>query len=196
MIKESFETIRMEDGKLILLDQRKLPGEIAYITAETVEDVYCAIKDMAVRGAPLIGSTAAYGTYFAARESQGREEFEAKCSHLISARPTAVNLEWAVKRVMSIALSSSFNLKRIVEEAERIRMEDIEANHMLSHYGSSLLKKDSNVLTHCNAGALATSGWGTALGVIKQAFLDDKIRHVMRTRRDRDYKGHVLPHSN
>lgn len=178
MIKESFETIRMEDGKLILLDQRKLPGEIAYITAETVEDVYCAIKDMAVRGAPLIGSTAAYGTYFAARESQGREEFEAKCSHLISARPTAVNLEWAVKRVMSIALSSSFNLKRIVEEAERIRMEDIEANHMLSHYGSSLLKKDSNVLTHCNAGALATSGWGTALGVIKQAFLDGKIRHV------------------
>ena len=178
MIKESFETIRMEDGKLILLDQRKLPGEVTYITAETVEDVYFAIKDMAVRGAPLIGSTAAYGTYFAARESQGREEFEAKCSYLISARPTAVNLEWAVKRVMSIALSSSFNLERIAEEAERIRKEDIEANHMLSHYGSSLLKKDSNVLTHCNAGALATSGWGTALGVIKQAFLDGKIRHV------------------
>ena len=178
MMKESFETIRMEGDDLILLDQRRLPSSMEYIRAKTVDDVYRAIKDMAVRGAPLIGSTAGYGVYFAAKESRSKEEFLKKCTFLASARPTAVNLMWAVDRMKKTAFEYDFSLEKLLKEADRIKEEDIEANHALSSYGSSLLKKGSTVLTHCNAGALATSGWGTALGVIKQAFLDGRIKHV------------------
>ena len=178
MRKESFETIRMEGDDLILLDQRRLPSSMEYIRAKTVDDVYRAIKDMAVRGAPLIGSTAGYGVYFAAKESRSKEEFLEKCAFLASARPTAVNLMWAVDRMKKTAFEYDFSLEKLLKEADRIKEEDIEANHALSIYGSSLLEKGSTVLTHCNAGALATSGWGTALGVIKQAFLDGRIKHV------------------
>ena len=178
MMKESFETIRMEGDDLILLDQRRLPSSMEYIRAKTVDDVYRAIKDMAVRGAPLIGSTAGYGVYFAAKESRSKEEFLEKCTFLASARPTAVNLMWAVDRMKKTAFEYDFSLEKLLKEADRIKEEDIEANHALSIYGSSLLEKGSTVLTHCNAGALATSGWGTALGVIKQAFLDGRIKHV------------------
>lgn len=178
MRKESFETIRMEGDDLILLDQRRLPSSMEYIRAKTVDDVYRAIKDMAVRGAPLIGSTAGYGVYFAAKESRSKEEFLEKCAFLVSARPTAVNLMWAVDRMKKTAFEYDFSLEKLLKEADRIKEEDIEANHALSIYGSSLLEKGSTVLTHCNAGALATSGWGTALGVIKQAFLDGRIKHV------------------
>lgn len=178
MRKESFETIRMEGDDLILLDQRRLPSSMEYIRAKTVDDVYRAIKDMAVRGAPLIGSTAGYGVYFAAKESRSKEEFLKKCTLLASARPTAVNLMWAVDRMKKTAFEYDFSLEKLLKEADRIKEEDIEANHALSSYGSSLLEKGSTVLTHCNAGALATSGWGTALGVIKQAFLDGRIKHV------------------
>ena len=178
MRKESFETIRMEGDDLILLDQRRLPSSMEYIRAKTVDDVYRAIKDMAVRGAPLIGSTAGYGVYFAAKESRSKEEFLEKCAFLVSARPTAVNLMWAVDRMKKTAFEYDFSLEKLLKEADRIKEGDIEANHALSIYGSSLLEKGSTVLTHCNAGALATSGWGTALGVIKQAFLDGRIKHV------------------
>ena len=178
MRRESFETLRRDGDKLILLDQRKLPSTMEYVEARCTEDVYHAIKDMIARGAPLIGSTAAFGVCFAAKESKNTDEFLSKCDFLSSARPTAVNLMWAIERMKRKALDSNFDQDELFKEAERIKEEDIEANIALSRYGATLLKEGSVVLTHCNAGALATSGWGTALGVIKEAYLEKKISHV------------------
>ena len=178
MRRESFETLRRDGDKLILLDQRKLPSTMEYVEARCTEDVYHAIKDMIVRGAPLIGSTAAFGVCFAAKESKSKDEFLSKCDFLSSARPTAVNLMWAIERMKMKALDSNFDQNELLKEAERMKEEYIEANIALSRYGATLLKENSVVLTHCNAGALATSGWGTALGVIKEAYLEKKISHV------------------
>ena len=135
MRRESFETLRRDGDKLILLDQRKLPSTMEYVEARCTEDVYHAIKDMIVRGAPLIGSTAAFGVCFAAKESKSTDEFLSKCDFLSSARPTAVNLMWAIERMKRKALDSNFDQDELFKEAERIKEEDIEANIALSRYG-------------------------------------------------------------
>ena len=146
MIEENFKALEMREDELVLLDQRLLPCEEKEFICRSVEDVFFAIKDMVVRGAPAIGGAAGYGVYFAAMEASGdMDEFNRLCDYLIQARPTAVNLAWA-----------------------------IAMNRKIGEIGSSVIPPHATILTHCNTGALATCGWGTALGVIKTAFYEGK----------------------
>ncbi|WP_251859828.1 S-methyl-5-thioribose-1-phosphate isomerase [Clostridium sp. Marseille-Q2269] len=159
--------------KLILLDQTILPNNIEYIEYDTVEDIYHSIKDMIVRGAPAIGVTAAYGLYFAAKVAPeyNFEEFfkylKNKASYLDSSRPTAVNLSWALKVMINKALENKHksikDIKSILrEEAKRIHEEDIKICRAIGENLIILLKDGYGILTHCNAGQLATSKYGTA----------------------------------
>jgi methylthioribose-1-phosphate isomerase len=143
---------------LSLLDQRLLPGEEKWIECRTAADVAEAIRTMVVRGAPAIGVAAAYGVAMAAQAGQDLDE---AATLLKASRPTAVNLAWAVDLMMSA--------NGAVSDAERIHREDVEANMRMGRFGAELLGQRSTVLTHCNAGALATAGYGTALGVIRAA---------------------------
>jgi methylthioribose-1-phosphate isomerase len=143
---------------LSLLDQRLLPREETWIDCRTAAEVADAIRTMVVRGAPAIGVSAAYGMAMAAARG---EDLQEAARVLKAARPTAVNLAWAV----DLMLRANGELS----EAERIHREDLEANKRMGRYGAELLGEHSTVLTHCNAGALATAGYGTALGVIRAA---------------------------
>ena len=176
---EDIKAVQFENGKLKLIDQRILPSRFEYWYTDTEEGVFEAIRTMIVRGAPAIGGAAAYGAYFALLEANGsKEEFERKCLHLITARPTAVNLEWSVKRMMAKAEQCGYAPNELLKEADSIVKEDREMNIKLSEIGLSVIRKGDTILTHCNAGALATCGWGTALGVIRSAYrsgLDIKV---------------------
>lgn len=156
--------------RLRLLDQRKLPAEVTFRDCATYEDVARAIEDMTVRGAPAIGIAAAYGVVLAARTSP--DLIETAAERLSKTRPTAINLHWALERMTRIAEinEKSAQLYELVEkEAIRINEEDIEINRKISRYGQELLPQNAKVITHCNAGALATGGYGTALGVLRAA---------------------------
>lgn len=172
------QAIIWENDKLRLLDQTILPLKKEYVTCTNYREVADAIRTMKVRGAPAIGVSAAYGMALAAREIKAgsREEFlgqlEAASKALFETRPTAVNLRWALERMMNLARSTESwqDLPRILaEEARRIEEEDLEVNRRMGRYGAELLPDKATVLTHCNAGALATVGYGTALGVIRAA---------------------------
>ncbi|MDZ7793645.1 MAG: S-methyl-5-thioribose-1-phosphate isomerase [Spirochaetia bacterium] len=139
-----------------------------------------AIRDMVVRGAPAIGATAAYGVYLAAAAYQEfpHEAFFSKlreaCHVLIKARPTAVNLRWAVRRMLALAESSSALTpaqiaERLLAEAKAVQQEDVDTNRRMGSHGNSLIPQKAHILTHCNTGTLATAGWGTALGVVRSA---------------------------
>ncbi len=184
----AFYTLRLRDDDVVeMLDQRKLPLEIIYVELKTYKEVYDAIKDMIVRGAPAIGVSAAFGLYLGAKslldlpEVNTYEMFKKKfldiAGFMFSARPTAVNLGWAVDRIKGL-VETGTDLKEIVGrirvEALKIYDEDIEINKNMGRYGAALLKDGFNVLTHCNAGALATAGYGTALGVIRAAVSQNK----------------------
>ncbi len=161
-------TIWMEDGIVYLLDQSLLPFEETIVHCHTIEHVADAIRSMKVRGAPAIGVAAAFGMSLA--HSAGIELSKA-ASLLRSTRPTAVNLEWAVDRVL--------NSGDPVSEARKIEKEDLETNRLISEHGSSLVRDGDSILTHCNAGFLATAGeYGTALGVLKFAHQQKKRIHV------------------
>lgn len=166
--------------KLNLLDQRLLPIEVKYIECNSYNDVAECIKSMVVRGAPAIGIAAAYGVVLGAKEvySNDKIKFEKDMQKvfetLASTRPTAVNLFWALKRLKdkfySALQNDNENLIVLLEnEANEIFNEDLELNKKIGKYGAKLLPDKCTVLTHCNAGALATAGWGTALGVIRSA---------------------------
>jgi methylthioribose-1-phosphate isomerase len=168
-----------------LLDQRKLPWQVEYLDFKSCESVASAITDMVVRGAPAIGITAAYGVVLAAahrfRESPGqwRQGLRDDLKVLLQARPTAVNLRWAVQRMAAlIHTAPSSPVAPLLAEAQRIHDEDIAANRRMGEFGAALMEGDSGVLTHCNAGALATGGYGTALGVIRSAWAEGKIDKV------------------
>ena len=184
----AFYTLRLRDDDVVeMLDQRKLPLEIIYVELKTYKEVYDAIKYMIVRGAPAIGVSAAFGLYLGAKslldlpEVNTYETFKKKffdiAGFMFSARPTAVNLGWAVDRIKGL-VETGTDLKAIVgsirAEALKIYDEDIEINKNMGRYGAALLKDGFNVLTHCNAGALATAGYGTALGVIRAAVSQNK----------------------
>ena len=154
----SVEPIRWRGDALELLDQRRLPHETVYVTCRTAHEVADAIRNMIVRGAPAIGVSAAFGMALA---NQRGDDLRFAAIELRDARPTAVNLAWAVERM----LRASGDPK----EAEAIFREDLEANHRIGRFGADLLGQTATVLTHCNAGALATAGYGTALGVIRAA---------------------------
>ncbi len=168
------------EGRLELLDQTRLPGEIVYIKCYDYRQVASAIRSLAVRGAPAIGAAAAYGLVLAAAEegSDIREEFflqiEAAARELAATRPTAVNLEWALSRLLRKAhaadTSDPVELKGLLlEEAHAILREDVLGNRRIGEHGRRFIPQNGRVLTHCNAGALATAGYGTALGVIRAA---------------------------
>ncbi len=170
--REGFRTIWLEpDGAVRIIDQRSLPHDYVVVSLETWQDSYAAIADMLVRGAPLIGATAAYGLYLAARHG-GRAEFDLARQRLAESRPTAVNLRWALDRVAARAeTSDEAGLTDTVrEEALAICDEDVEISLGIGRHGLELIKaiaarkggEPVNVLTHCNAGALATLNYGTA----------------------------------
>ncbi|MBO8160925.1 MAG: S-methyl-5-thioribose-1-phosphate isomerase [Thermosipho sp. (in: Bacteria)] len=171
-------TMEWTGDELILIDQRKIPLKEEYMTCRTYEEVAVAIKEMVVRGAPAIGASAAFGYVLGAKKinASSFEELKKKMADvkevLANTRPTAVNLFWALER-MEKALLSYGKIEnvaeRLEEEAMAIANEDIEANKRMGRYGAELLKDGDTVLTHCNAGALATVDYGTALGVIRAA---------------------------
>ncbi len=174
------KTMEWKDGALVLLDQTRLPLEIKYTECRSAADVANAIKTMQVRGAPAIGAAAAYGLALAALEirNQDKQDFikgiKKASQMLASTRPTAVNLFWALKRMVDRAEADNTadvsGLREILlREAHDILQEDIEMNRRMGRFGSELIPHGASILTHCNAGALATGGYGTALGVIRAA---------------------------
>jgi methylthioribose-1-phosphate isomerase len=184
---DSIQPIKWRDNTLYLLDQRALPHQQLWLEYDHPDDVAKAIKDMVVRGAPAIGITAAYGVVLAARQAWSlaaanwKQAMTGPLAHLAESRPTAVNLHWAIHRMTVLYKTlpdSELAEAALLKEAQTIHQEDIAANHTMGKLGAALLNDDSIVITHCNAGALATGGFGTALGVIRQAYADGKIEHV------------------
>ena len=181
----------LEDCALLLLDQRFLPAREEYFSCADSKDVIYALKEMVVRGAPAIGVTAAWGCVLAAREllRQGgadawQRELEGLLAALAEARPTAVNLRWAVARMRDVwKASAPESPRRLAEiwqnEAARMQAEDIAINRRMGAYGAALMDDGDTVMTHCNAGALATAGYGTALGVIYAAHEQGKNIRVI-----------------
>ena len=167
-------TVFWRDNKVHMLDQNALPFEERYVEFDDWRDVAEAIRVMTVRGAPAIGVTAAFGLALAARGMGDEEfdaEFESACAVFAATRPTAVNLFWAVERMRSVSLATPLSLRReaLLAEAQAIRDEDEAMCRAIGRYGAELLVDGDCVLTHCNAGALATADYGTALGVIRAA---------------------------
>ena len=169
-MEEDFRALEFVGGALRLIDQRQLPEKLVYINCRSAGDVANAIRTMIVRGAPAIGGAAGYGVYLALLEADdSTERFNALCQTIRSARPTAVNLMWAVDRVRKRAEETGYDRNEVLKEADSIVLEDKAMNRRIGEIGADVLRKGDTILTHCNAGALATCGWGTALGVIKEA---------------------------
>ena len=176
------ETIQWTDAGVVMIDQTRLPREERYVTCHSYEEVAEAIQTMVIRGAPAIGVAAAMGIALGlarADEKDVAAQFEKMCNTLARTRPTAVNLFWAINR-MRRAYASSSDLplpqlrQRLIAEAQQIRLEDIAINQAIGRNGAALVPDGKTVLTHCNAGALATAGYGTALGVIRAAITAGK----------------------
>jgi len=186
------KTIEWTDEGVRMIDQRKLPMVEEYPVFKNYRDIAGAIRSMVVRGAPAIGVAAAMGIALGVRDSRAgnmselREEFNEITEILASTRPTAVNLFWAIERMKrrfkEIATDSSDKrviADRLIHEALAIQAEDIEGNKRIGRFGQELLPNSGTILTHCNAGALATAGYGTALGVIRAAIENGKRLHVL-----------------
>jgi len=183
--KPAFHAIEWRAAGLRLLDQRHLPHEECYLDLADAAAVAAAIRDMVVRGAPAIGITAAYGVVLAARQrfSQDPGNWRALLARdirtLAAARPTAVNLAWALQR-MQVRLERTDDdaLQVLLDEARAIHTEDVTANRRIGELGAMLVNKGASVLTHCNTGSLATGGYGTALGVIRSAWAAGRLERV------------------
>jgi methylthioribose-1-phosphate isomerase len=184
-------TIAWQDGEVVMVDQRKLPGQEVYVHCRTAADVARAIKSMVIRGAPAIGVAAAMGIALGMRRSkapgtrQFAVEFTKLCELMAGTRPTAVNLFWAIDRMKRAfaagaqAGESPDELKdRLGREAQAIHDEDVESCRAMGRLGAELVPDAARILTHCNAGALATAGYGTALGVIRAASEAGKVARV------------------
>ncbi len=186
----NFNTIQWKDNKLILIDCTKLPEKEEYIVCCKYNTLCKAIKDLAVRGAPAIGVSAAYGVVLAATEAEkckSHEEYnnyiKKAIKDLSETRPTAVNLFWALnkmeKKFNSInSMNREYIKDSLLEEANAIYKYDIKCNEDMGRYGNTIVPDKANILTHCNAGALATAGYGTALGVVRAAYSSGKQIHV------------------
>lgn len=192
-MKLNIVPVKWADEGVLMLDQRLLPTEEKWLTLRTPDEVAAGIKDMVVRGAPAIGVSAAYGIALAAKLFVGtnaddlEEEIDYVSDTLAKTRPTAVNLFWAIDRMKRTFQRAKADGKSVSElkqllldDAKAIHDEDIEAQRLIAKFGGELLENDSTVLTHCNAGALATGGvWGTALGVIRGAVDQGKTVSVI-----------------
>lgn len=188
----SFKTIEWKDDRVVMIDQRKLPMEEAYVECLTYEDVARAIKEMVIRGAPAIGVAAAMGVALGALKSERKDkgefhrELEEISMVLSKTRPTAVNLFWALRRMKDVVDKNyEGDIERIkmslVEEAKRVYEEDVEICKKIGSVGGQLIEDGSVVLTHCNAGSLATADYGTALGVVRNAIERGKRIKVIAT---------------
>jgi methylthioribose-1-phosphate isomerase len=181
-------TIYFNAGSVYILDQNKLPAQVEYERMANHHELAQAIKHLKVRGAPLIGVAAAYGLALAVKNYTGSrdklEDYFAEAEQLLaSTRPTAVNLFWAINRMKTVFLAEQqLDLKslgeRLLQEAQNMCIDDINNNISISNHGQGLLPPEAQILTICNAGALATCGHGTALGVIRSAHLQNKIKRV------------------
>jgi methylthioribose-1-phosphate isomerase len=183
------QTLEWTDQGVRFLDQTKLPTEETYVTCKTHEQVADVIRNMVVRGAPAIGVAAAMGIALGVSNSKAETvgdlkcEFDQICDVIGKTRPTAVNLFWAIRRMQGkferIRIRPIPHIKQtLIEEAQRMHAEDIAANQAMGRHGAALMPSAGGVLTHCNAGALATAGYGTALGVIRAAVEQGKKIHV------------------
>ena len=169
------ETIQWTDAGVVMIDQTKLPREETYVVCKSYEEVADAIRTMVIRGAPAIGVAAAMGVAIGvANASDIDAQFETICETLARTRPTAVNLFWAIERMRQcyapVRTQPADAIRaRLIDEAQRVRLEDIAICEAIGRHGADLVPDHKTVLTHCNAGALATAGYGTALGVIRAA---------------------------
>lgn len=184
------KTVYWSDNCSKMIDQTIIPYEFKYVDIQTGQQMYDAIQTMIVRGAPAIGIAGAHGIALYAQEGlnagfDSREDFVNwlvdKAAYLKTCRPTAVNLAWAIDRQLEIIRKSKSDIPGIVNElienGIKLENEDIQINKKIGHYGAQVVPKGATILTHCNAGALATVGWGTALGVVRSAYeLDNTIQ--------------------
>jgi methylthioribose-1-phosphate isomerase len=183
------QTLEWTDSGVVFIDQTKLPTEEVYVTCTTHQQVADVIRNMVVRGAPAIGVAAAMGVALGVKNSRAenaadlKKDFDQICESIRQTRPTAVNLFWAIRRMTEkFATLRTRPIAQIqqalIEEAQRMHAEDIAANQAMGRHGATLMPSSGGVLTHCNAGALATAGYGTALGVIRAAVAQGKKIHV------------------
>ena len=204
--ESKIKTIEWTDNISRMIDQRILPYEFKTVDVKTADEMYTAIKDMIVRGAPAIGIAGAHGVSLAAIELakniKDKNDFikalEEKALYLKSSRPTAVNLQWAVDKQMQLAKSiNTSNVNEIVcalkENGKKLENEDIEINKKIGDYGAQVVPKGATILTHCNAGALATVGYGTALGVIRSAYAKYlRMKHAPASKGQDSQHGSLL----
>jgi len=184
-------TIEWKDGTVVTIDQTRLPQEVVFLRMRTCRQVASAIRNMKIRGAPLLGVASAYGIALTAYFSKAEEredlikEIKDSAEILRKTRPTAVNLFWAVDRIVKKAEETSGGAKAIaqaiIDEAQKMADEDVQVNRKIGEYGSKLISDKDVVLTHCNAGSLATVDYGTALGVIRAAWSQGKTIRVIAT---------------
>lgn len=183
-------TVEWNNGLVRMIDQKKIPWELILVDLPDYQAVAAAITDMTVRGAPAIGASAAFGMALAAQQSSARQmdgllsDLREAAITLKNARPTAVNLAWAVDKLMEMASSTEFNnpddlREALLNEAQRIADEDVDINRRMGAYGAALVKDGDTILHHCNTGALATVDFGTALGVVRAAHEQGKNIHVL-----------------
>lgn len=183
--QSKIRTIEWIDTYSRMADQTKYPDKFEFIDIKTGQEMFDAIKNMVVRGAPAIGIAGAHGVVLYAQELKDKnlsfEEFKNellnKSDYLVTSRPTAVNLYWAVEKQKEIIKKSTSGIEDLIEElrinGKKLELEDIEINKKIGDYGAMVVPKGATILTHCNAGALATVGYGTALGVVRSAFAKD-----------------------
>jgi methylthioribose-1-phosphate isomerase len=175
LTQNTIETIEWTPGGVVMIDQTRLPREAVYVTCRNYREVADAIRTMIIRGAPAIGVAAAMGIALGALESEDLDvDMPVICDTIAQTRPTAVNLFWAIERMKQLYASVRHLpieqiREHLVAEAQKVRQEDIAINEAMGRYGAPLVPDGKTVLTHCNAGALATAGFGTALGVIRAA---------------------------
>jgi methylthioribose-1-phosphate isomerase len=188
--RDSLEPVVWKNGVLEVIDQTRLPGRLVYVRMRTVDQVCSAIRSMKVRGAPLIGVVGGYGLALAAMSIRGsdldhaRSQLRKSADSLMATRPTGVNLRWAVERVFKAAskVDSAASLgEELRREADAILREELEAAHNIGRFGAALIEDGDTVLTHCNAGSLATAGYGTALAVVRSAVEEGKSVSVIAT---------------
>jgi len=182
---DTIRAVAYADGVLRLLDQRRLPFEELHIDCRDADGVVGAIRELVVRGAPAIGIAAAWGVVLEARRLAATNSpittaaLEPAIARLNAARPTAVNLAWALRRMRAaLARPAQDPLRTLADEAQRIQDEDLAANRRMGELGAGVLGHDVGVLTHCNTGSLATAGFGTALGVIRAGYAAGRITRV------------------
>ncbi|SMB93669.1 methylthioribose-1-phosphate isomerase [Desulfonispora thiosulfatigenes DSM 11270] len=181
------KVVKFELDKLMLLDQTKLPLVLEYVECKDYLTVCDAIRTMKVRGAPAIGVAAAYGVVLASKEYENleinnfKENLLKACDELNQTRPTAVNLFWAIERMKKI-INKHTEVSEVIQELEKeaifIETDDLEMNRKMGRHGSALIPNNARILTHCNAGSLATAGYGTALGVIRASSQQGKVSMV------------------